>query len=950
MPPVAYNATHMGQVGINKEHEYYRLTTAETLRSVQSKESGLTSHQAVERLRHSGANVLNIDHSEPKVFTLFRQFKDMMILLLLASALLSQYLGDSRTAIVLLAIVFFNVAIGFLQEFKAEKLVDSLKKLVITKARVIRDGKEIQKASAELVVGDIVYIEAGDNIPADLRLLSEKELSTNDFALTGESNPTRKVTQAIHAHQPIAGRQNLLFMGTTVATGEGYGIVIATGMHTELGRIASLSQRTSTSLSPLQRETNNIATRVTQGTIVLCLVLLPIAIYGGLGYKDAFLFAIGFAASIIPQGLPAEINTALAQAASKLARARALVKKLSAVETLGATNVILTDKTGTLTKNQMTAEELLIGRTSYLVTGTGYEATGALTHHDKTSLKPKELADIRIFFETAAFASNALVNPPDDEHAEWHVVGDPTEGALITLARKAGIDPVALSETHHEDREYAFDSGRKRMSSVRKYNGKKYLFVKGAPEAIMEVSTKLWDHTLTRKFTAHDKKRLLAHHETHAAQAQRNLALAYRILPDNFDISKHTHEDAEKELVFLGMVSMIDPVREEVPAAMVAAHGAHMSISIVTGDSALTARAVAVKAKLAAKPEDLTVVSSEELDTMDSTDVLRLLRNGKTIFSRVSPEDKLRIVEIAEEAGLVVAVTGDGINDAPALRRANIGVAMGVAGTDVAKQSADVILLDDSFHTLVGAVQQGRTVFKNIQKGTLSAFTSNGAELVVNLVSLVALTAFHIPLAISVLQILAIDLIAELFPIAALGRDKAEGNLMREKPRDLRSHILNRDSLRDLAGAGLLIGGLAFLNYLFYYWRNGISAVNIDAQSFVHAQAMTLTYLTIVLAQLANILQRRSEHGLFTRYQLHNKTLWGAYALSLTLVGLIIYSPLNTYFNSAPLGIVDWLYAIAAAVIFVSVREFHIRTHHHSRKNLFANNGIDVIRKHLKAI
>lgn len=938
----------MAQVGSNK-HEYYRSTAAESLRHAHAKKTGLTSHQAVDRLRHSGANTLDIDKSEPRVFTLLRQFKDLMIVLLLASAGLSFYLGDSRTGIVLLAIVFFNVAIGFLQEYKAERLIESLKKLVITKTRVLRDGKEVEKTSAELVVGDIVYIEAGDNVPADLRILTETELSTNDFALTGESNPSRKFTHAISKHVPLAGRHNIAFMGTTVATGEAYGVVIATGMHTELGRIASLSQRTSTSFSPLQRETNNIATRVTQGTIVLCLILLPLAIYAGLGYKDAFLFAIGFAASIIPQGLPAEINTALAQAANKLAHARALVKKLSAVETLGATNVILTDKTGTLTKNQMTVEEILVGRTTYLVTGSGYEAKGEIAHHDGTKLSDTELAGIRILFEAAALANNALVNAPDDEHTEWHVVGDPTEGALITLSRKAGIEPLTLSTAHAELKEYAFDSGRKRMSSVREYNGKKYLFVKGAPEAIIEVSTKLWDHTLTRRFTAADSKRLLAHHDEHATMAQRNLALAYRVLPNDFDPTTQSLEEAEQSLTFLGMVSMIDPVREEVPAAMLEAHGAHMSISIVTGDAAVTARAVAVKAKLAEKPSDLTVISSEDLATMPDTAILKLLRHGKTIFSRVSPEDKLRIVEVAEKAGLVVAVTGDGINDAPALRRANIGVAMGRAGTDVAKQSADLVLLDDSFHTLVGAVQQGRTIFKNIQKGTLSAFTSNGAELVVNLISLVAMTIFQIPLAISVLQILAIDLIAELFPIAALGRDKAEGNLMKEKPRNLHSHILNRETIADLAWAGLLIGGLAFVNYLLYYWRNGISAVNIDPQSFIHAQAATLTYLTIVLAQLANILQRRSEFGLFTRYQWHNKTLWGAYALSLTLVGLIIYSPLNSYFHSAPLGIVDWLYAITAMLIFVFVREAHIRTRHHNRKQLFATHGHATLKKHLES-
>ncbi len=938
------------QVGEDKQAQFYRLSPQEVLAQLNTSGEGLTHAEAADRLAQMGPNSLDIHHNEAWFITFVRQFRDLMIALLLASATISWYLGDVRTAIVLLAIVFFNTTIGFLQEFKAEKLIESLEKLVVSNARVLRGGEETEIASAELVVGDIVRIEAGDSVPADLRVLNEEELSTNDFALTGESNPTRKFKHALQSVVRLSARQNLVFMGTTVATGEGHGVVVATGMHTELGRIASLSQTTTSMLSPLQKEMNNIATRVTQGTVVLCAALLPVAIVGGLGHKDAFLFAIGIASSIIPQGLPAEINTALAQAASKLARARALVKKLSAVETLGATNVILTDKTGTLTKNQMTVTHLLIGKTEYGVTGTGYETNGAVTESTGKHLGGKALLDLHLFFQTGALASNALVNPPDDEHQEWHVIGDPTEGALITLARKAGLDPSLLDEQFPEQKEYAFDSARKRMSSVREVDGQLYLFVKGAPENILEQSVDLWDHGHTRPLSAKDRAFFAEYNEAHAAKAQRNLAFAYRVLPKSFDPKKEQLEAAEQKLTFLGITSMVDPLREEVPAAMVAARHAHMSVSIVTGDFAITARAIAVQAKLANKAEDLVVISGEDLQTLADKDVLKHIKRGGTIFSRVAPEDKLRIVEIAERAGLVVAVTGDGINDAPALKRANIGVAMGVTGTDVAKQSAEIVLLDDSFHTLVGAVQQGRTIFKNIQKGTLSAFTSNGAELVVNLVSLAAMTAFHIPLAISIMQILAIDLIAELFPIAALGQDKSEGDLMHEKPRDLHHHILNRQSIIDLLWCGVLIGGLAFANYLMYFWRRGLSAENIELHSLIHAQATSLTYLTIVLSQLANILQRRSEHGLFTRYQFHNRLLWAAYAFSLFCVIVILYSPLNSYFASGPLGFIDWLYALAAAAIFIAIREFQRHTSHHTRRALFERHDHETIKRHLRTI
>ncbi len=939
----------MKQVGTDKQLHAYKLSPDEVLKQFRSRDAGLTAHEATERLEQLGTNTLQVTKRESWVVTYLRQFRDLMIALLLSSSVISFYLGDKRTAYVLLALVFFNTTIGFLQEFKAEKLIESLEKLVVAKARVFRGGTALEIASAELVIGDIVRVEAGDSVPADLRVLREEELSTNDFALTGESNPTRKFKHAITGTVPLSGRQNIVFMGTTVATGDGLGVVIATGMQTELGRIASLSQETTTTLSPLQKEMNNIATRVTQGTMVLCVILLPIAISSGLAIKDAFLFAIGIASSIIPQGLPAEINTALAQAASKLARARALVKKLSSVETLGATNVILTDKTGTLTKNQMTVEQLLVGTREYLVSGTGYETNGTITDQKGTPLSAQKLRQLRLVFETAALASNALVNPPDEEHAAWHVVGDPTEGALITFTRKGGYEPNKLNTAYPELKEYAFDSARKRMSSVRTYDGQHYLFVKGAPENVLAQSKSIWDHGTVRPLTTADRSFLLDYNETHAARAQRNLALAYRILPKGFDASKRHLEDAETELIFLGMVSMVDPLREEVPAAMVAARQAHMSVSIVTGDFATTARAIAVRAKLADKPEHLTVVSGEELQELSDTQILQLVRRGGAIFSRVAPEDKLRIVQLTQDSGMVVAVTGDGINDAPALKRANIGVAMGVTGTDVAKQSAEIILLDDSFHTLVGAVKQGRTIFRNIQKGTLSCFTSNMAELVVNLVSLAAMTAFGIPLAISIMQILAIDLVAELFPIAALGQDKAEGNLMSQKPRDLHNHILNRRSVQDLIFCGLLIGGLAFANYLFYYWRRGLGASHIDPNSLIHFQATSLTYLTIVLCQLANILQRRSENGLFTRYQLHNKLLWGAMALSLFCVGMIIYSPLNTYFRSGPLGFTDWLLALLAVGVFIAIREFTHYTSRHSRTMLFTRHHPETLRKHLTA-
>jgi Ca2+-transporting ATPase len=919
------------------ELAYYRLDGTAVMQQLGTKREGLSGTDAVARLEKFGPNKLQELRKESPVVKYLRQFKDLMIILLVASSGVSFWLGDARTAIVLLAIVLFNTTIGFMQEFKAERIMESLERLVVPNAKAMRGGKLEEVTSTELVPGDIVYIEEGDSVPADLRIIEESELATNDFALTGESQPSRKFTHPISAEIELANRHNLVFMGTTVATGHGYGVVVGTGMQTELGRIANLSQDTRADQSPLQREMNHIATRVTQGTVLLCGILLPIAMQADLGLKDAFLFAIGIASSLIPQGLPAEINTGLAQAANKLAKARALVKKLSAVESLGATTVICTDKTGTLTKNEMTVEQLLVGKDTYYTTGTGYEATGSIVDQNHKPLDQDGLKELELFFATGALASNAHINPPDAEHATWYCLGDPTEGALITLARKAALDPDQLDKTYPELKEFSFDSARKRMSSIRHWgDGKQlYIFVKGAPENILERCDHLWNHNHTRPLQQADRKFILGANEKLAQDAMRNLGFAYKVLPATTDLKKLTMEDAESGLTWLGMVSMLDPLREEVPQAMADAHGAHIRIAVITGDYATTATAIARKAGLG-RSHKIIVVEGEKLGDMPDAKVLELATRGSVIFSRVSPEDKLRIVELVKSSGKVVAVTGDGINDAPALKRADIGVAMGRTGTDVAKQSAEIVLLDDSFHTLVGAVKQGRIIFQNIKKSALSAFTSNAGELVVNLLSLAGASLFHIPLAITVMEILAIDLVAELFPIAALGSDPADGELMHDYPRNPRDHILSGRNIIDLLWCGLLMGGLAFGNYLLFFHRHGIDASSVPSGTWIHMKATALTYLTIVICQLGNIMQRRSVHGLFTRYQFRNKTFWGAMVLSVFCVLNIIYNPwITPYFKTSPLAAIDWLYALTAAAIFLSIREFQRLSHnHHNREKI----------------
>lgn len=926
---------------------YYRLSVNETLEDLRSSPDGLSKSEAADRVKHLGPNRLERNKRTPGWVIFIRQFKNLLVGILVISAGISLYLHDVKTASIMLAIALLNAVVGFFQEHKAESLLKSLELLVVPHAKVMRSGKIQEIDSSELVPGDVIYIEAGDSVPADARVFQEDELATNDFALTGESQPTRKFKHAITADVPLGSRHNMIYMGTTVALGNGHAVVVGTGMHTELGRIAGLAQNTPTDSSPLQREMNNLAVRLTQGTLLLAAILTIIELQSNLGLKTSLLFAISIAAAMIPNGLVAEVNITLAQTAARMARLRALVKKLSAVETLGATNIIATDKTGTLTKNEMTVTRALVGRTEYAVSGTGYEMNGAVCTTKGKPLTGKALKDLHLFFQTGALASNAEVNPPDDEHATWYVVGDPTEGALITLARKAGLEPTHLNDMFPERKEYAFDSARKRMTSVREVDGQLYAFVKGAPESVLECATDIWDHGHTRKLTAADRKYFEHYNEVHAGAAERNLAFAYRVLPKGFDPLKHQLEDAEQKLVMLGLVSMVDPLREQVPAAMDAAQRAHVRVSIITGDYPTTAEAIARKAGLG--NGEITVVMGDELPSLPDSQVLTLLLRGGTVFSRVSPEDKLRIVELARSAHNVVAVTGDGINDAPALKRADIGVAMGRTGTDVAKEAAEIVLLDDSFATLVTAIEQGRLTFKNIKNAARCALTDNAGELTTILISLAATAIWGIPAAITAIQILAIDIVAEMFPITALGWDPAVKNLMREKPRDVHDHLINRKTVLEFVGFGLLAAMLAYANYLFYFLRHHISPEHISTHSLPYLQASILTYMTIVFCQFMNLLLVRSQGNLFSSYLWSNKKLLAAFAISLFCILNIVYNPLiQPYFGSGPLTIWDWLTATVAATLYTSVRLLHRHTRNTSSNRLLQKHGAHKVRAHLQ--
>ncbi len=903
-----------------KNQDFYQLSANEVLHELSTSAKGLTEKEATERLKIHGHNELKEVNRVPVIVKFFSNFKDLMIILLIVSGFVALYLNEYHTSIILFVIVLINALIGFAQEYKAEKIMKSLLKIVQPVAKVYRNGQLKEINSENLVVGDLVYIEAGDSVPADLRVLEEMELGTNDFSLTGESNPTRKFSRSIGGYCELGERNNLCFMGTTVATGNAKGIVIHTGMNTELGRIAHLSQQQENSLSPLQMEMNNIAQKLTIGTLILGTILTILALNLSFTTKEAFIFALGIASAMVPQGLPAQVSIALSLAAGRLAKNKAIVKQLASVETLGSTSIICTDKTGTLTKNEMTVEKVWINGNILFVTGLGYEPVGKFLNAQKKELKQKELANYKLFFQIGLMASNARISPPDEQHGSWYCIGDPTEGALITLAQKAGLNPESEEKHFPEIKEFSFDSVRKRMSSFRKIDGTEYVLVKGAPSSILEVSSQIWDGQKIRPLTKADLAKINQFNDNQSSQALRVLAFAFKKVKH---AAQMTIEEAEQDLVFAGMITMIDPPRADVKDALSIASRAQIKVIIITGDNALTAEAIAQKIGLSKKKTSALYTGADIRQKSDIALSKILASNQHLIFARTAPEDKLRIVELLKLRGEVIAVTGDGINDAPALKKANIGVAMGKTGTDVAKQSAKIILTDDSFSTLVYAVKEGRVIFKNLSKTILSCITSNGGELFVVLLSLLFNALFDIPLAITAVQILAIDLIGEMFPLAALTWDPPQNSLMTEKPRNTHAHLLNSHTIKDLLISGFLMGAFGYANfYLFFVWHQ-LNPQGLATDTFMYQQASSLTYITIIFCQFANILSRRATtESVFSSYIISNPRLLSAFAISLFCIFNLLYNPwINIYFGTAPLQPIHWLLAIIAGFVYLLIRE-----------------------------
>lgn len=905
---------------------YSELTTKEVCQKMGTdQDKGIGLEEVKKRRKKYGFNKI-IEEKKRQIFLMFfSQLKDWFAIILLVAALLSFLAGARLDAIVILFIVFLNATIGFFQEYKAERAIRALKKILPSYSRVIRDGEEKKILVSKLVPGDLIILEEGDSVPADARIIEEYELTTNDATLTGESRSKQKNAKVFLKHSGhLTDLPNLVFMGTDIAHGRGKAIIIRIGTETEFGKIANLTQSITTEYSPLQLELARMAKVVLKIVVIVGIIGILIGKAMNQPLVEMFLFALGVMVACVPEGLPATVSVALAAGVQRMAQRKALLKKLSAVETLGCTTVICTDKTGTLTKGEITVKELwLPGNENIQVSGSGYEPKGKFFLNDEI-ISLNDIPETNLFLSILAFCNNAKLLKPSDHRKKWSLIGDPTEGALLTLLGKAGFDEEKVLENNPRIYELSFSSVRKRMTSVHKdKNGDIKAYIKGAPESILECCDSILINGNKEKMTEDYKKEILEKNDYFAKKTCRVLALAYRDLPD--EKTHYTIQNTEENLTFMGLCALVDPPREEVPGAVKIAKKAGIKTIMITGDYGLTAKAIAKEIGMVS--ENAEVIEGVVIDKLSKEDLKKKLDKEEIIFARVSPEHKMRIVMTLKEKGEVVAVTGDGVNDAPALKAADIGVAMGIAGTDVSKESAEMILLDDSFATITAAIEEGRRVFDNIKRFNLYVFSSNVGELF----SVVGGILLSIPIPIIAIQILSVDLGTDVLPSLALGVEPAEEGIMERPPRSRKESLLNKKVLLHLLQIGTIMGGGAVVAFIITLLRGGWHfGQELSSLAPLYFKATTVTYATLVIVQFANSLCARSEHkSLFKLGIFSNKYLLGAIFLSLSLLFTLAYVPVaNKLWHTAPIDSISWMLIITFALvlfIFEETRKYFLR-------------------------
>lgn len=842
-------------------------------------EEGLSSKEASLRLEKNGPNRIREEAAVSPLSILAAQFESVLVLILLLSVAISAFLGEVADAIAIAVIVLLNAALGFMQEYKAEKAIDALKKMVTPSAVVFRDGKKKIIPAHELVVGDLIWLESGDRVPADVRLVSSSELYVDESALTGESTSVYKIDEPLSA----PGRKNCLFMGTTVMRGSCRAVVFATGMDTEIGRIAEMVQQVKREQTPLQQKLDIFGKRLGFVALAIVAFMFVAGYVRGEDWVSMFLTAVSLAVAAIPEGLPAVVTIALAVGVQKMVSQNAIIRKLSAVETLGSTSVICTDKTGTLTLNEMTVSRVYVDKKLIETTGAGYEPDGKFVYHGK------EVSGngLKLLLKIGALCNDATL---ERSEGAWKVLGDSTEGALIVSAEKAGMSVEELRKEEKKIEDFPFDSVRKMMSVVRTTKNGNMAYVKGAPEILLSKCDRIYQDGKTRKLTDKDRKEILEENRLMAEDALRVLGMAFREAGSK---KVSSSQELEKNLVFVGLQGMIDAPRPEARKALKLCEHAGIRVVMVTGDHKITATAIG--RELGLLGPDAQVVDGEELDEMSDKE-LRSRVEEISIYARVLPEQKLRIIEAWRSKGKVVAMTGDGVNDAPALKHADIGVAMGITGTDVSKEASDMVLADDNFASIVAAVREGRGIYDNIRKFLRQMLGTNLGELV----TMFAAIILNLPMPLIPIQILWMNLVTDGLPAIALSVDPIDDDIMKQKPRPKQEHIVSGSVQRSI----IITGVYMCIGSIFIF------ATSLDSGL---DYARTAVFTTLVFFQMFRVLSVRSETktlleiGVFTNPQL----ILAVMSSVLLQMIAVYYDKLRPIFGTVPLREVDFIHIVA---------------------------------------
>ncbi len=859
------------------------------------REVGLTSKEVEKRTQKFGLNELKEADRPSAIIIFLSQFKDFMVLVLLAATLISGLLGEYIDAIAIIAIVIVNGVLGFFQERRAERSLEALKELSAPQVTVLREGNWEKILSKELVPGDIVKFVSGDRIGADMRLIDTKSLEVEESALTGESLPVQKSTQ------PIAGENvglgdltNMVFMGTLVTRGSGIGVVIGTGMNTAMGQIADLLQNAETMETPLQRRLEQLGKILIVVALILTVLVVGVGVLQGHDLYNMFLAGVSLAVAAIPEGLPAIVTVALSLGVQRMIKQKSIVRKLPAVETLGCASVICSDKTGTMTQNKMTVTHVWSSDKVWNVTGTGYHPHGEFLRDGQ----PVEAAKTKTLQQILTFGSLCNSASIKESEGQYHLDGDPTEGALLVAAMKAGLNKEFLLKNFEVIEEFPFDSARKMMSVViRDKSGNRFVVTKGAPDVLAGVSKHiLWNERQEEFNTKYDEKVKQAI-ESLASQALRTIAVAFKPIKSTEKINSSF--EAERDLVFIGLQGMIDPPRPEVKQAVKECRDAGIKTVMITGDHVITAKAIAQQLNIL--PPNGKVMEGKDLSGL-SVEELEEIVDDVYVFARVSPEHKLIIVKALQNRGHIVAMTGDGVNDAPAIKAADIGISMGITGTDVAKEASSLVLVDDNFATIKSAIKEGRNIYENIRKFIRYLLASNVGEILVMLFAML----LALPLPLVPIQILWVNLVTDGLPAMALGLDQPEGDVMKRKPRHPKEGVFARGLGWKVISRGFLIGIVTLAAFMIVYYRNPDEL----------AYAQTIAFATLVMAQLIHVFDCRSEKSIFERNPFGNMYLIGAVISSILLMLVVIYyPPLQPIFHTLPILARDWLLILGLSAI-----------------------------------